>query len=103
MILFTNSYIRPTISVAWHDEVNPQNDDQISRSGEYMTNGKILLHQNKTSDDGLVKTFTIVFSNLEALAEYRHDQLLQPFFRRTKQYNKSVGIERQPPKIEYIE
>jgi hypothetical protein len=58
----------------------------------YQDTGKLLSIDSEFSDDRLVRTTTLVFSDPAALSDYNHDTTLVAAFTTIRDYNSFNGI-----------
>ena len=79
---------RPSTAVAFHDA----NEDFKQLKLEYVSAGKLTDNGGSNSGDGLIRTWTLVFSNVEEHGNFRAEAVCETYINERESYNSANGI-----------
>lgn len=92
MFELTRTYTRPNTDTPWHGEIIDKTEFINRLSSVYIEPKKILSNSTSISEDGLSKTFHMLFDSEESYIQYDTDPILNTFWSARAEYNTVMGI-----------
>lgn len=93
-------YHRPDTSVEFY---RPELSFMAYRQSKYVETDKIIVDEKSISEDGLIRTYRMIFLHRDCFLEYHHDPLVKDHYRKRNEYNQLNGIEKELNRAPYNE